>query len=238
MSTFVLVHGAWHGAWCWEPLEVQLRERGHDVVTMDLPVGDGAATFLTYRDAVLTAWPEPVVRDVVLVGHSLGAMVVPLVAAERPVRVTVFLCPVVPNVDGMPWDAAPEMGTPRAYVTVSHDDGSVTFESRDEAVTTFYGRCDPGDADWAFERLRSQDSSSLWDRPYPLRRLPPGPRSVIGGRHDEAITPEFLQAVCAERLGTEPVLLDADHSPFLSATTDLAELLCGLASDPRTDVER
>ena len=231
MSTFVLVHGAWHGSWCWERLETPLRDRGHHVVTMDLPVDDGTATFLSYRDAVLAAWPETDGRDVVLVGHSLGAMVAPLVAAERPVHTTVFLCPVVPNVAGMPWDGAPEMGAPGAYVTVSHDDGSVTFESPDEATASFYGRCDPSDAAWAFARLRAQNSSSLWDRPYPLEALPPGRRIVIGGLHDRAITPEFLRAVCAERLGTEPIMLEADHSPFLSATDALADLLSRVASD-------
>jgi len=105
---------------------------------------------------------------------------------------------------------------------VRHDDGSVTFESLDEAVTSFYGRGDPSDAAWAFAHLRPQNSSSLWDRPYPLRELPPGRRTVIGGRHDRAITPDYLHAVSAERLGTEPIMLEADHSPFLSAAAVLA----------------
>ena len=226
MSTFVLVHGAWHGSWCWERLETLLRAGGHRTVTMDLPVDDGAATFLDYRDAVLRVWPGED-DDIVLVGHSLGAMVVPLVAAERRVRTSVFLTPVVPNVGGHPWDGAPEMGAPGAYVTVSHEDGSVVFASLDEAVHTFYGRCEPSDAAWAFERLRPQSSGSLWDRPYPLEELPPGPRLVVGGLHDRAITPEFLRAVCGERLGTEPLMIDADHSPFLSATAELVELLTG-----------
>jgi pimeloyl-ACP methyl ester carboxylesterase len=205
---------------------------------MDLPVSDGSATFLDYRDAVLAAWPDAddTTDDTVeLVGHSLGAMVVPLVAAERPVHTSVFLCPVVVNVRGMPWHDAPEMGAPGAYVTVSHDDGSVSFESREEAVESFYGRCDPQDATWAFERLQPQNSSSLWDRPYPLDDLPPGRRAVIGGLHDRAITPEHLRAVCAERLGTEPVMLDADHSPFLSATAALTDALVRVTSDrPQT----
>jgi hypothetical protein len=69
VSTFVLVHGAWHGAWCWSRLLPELEARGHRSVVMDLPVEDGDATFEEYA-------------DVVLVGHALGAMVLPLVAAS------------------------------------------------------------------------------------------------------------------------------------------------------------
>jgi pimeloyl-ACP methyl ester carboxylesterase len=227
MSIYVLVHGAWHGRWCWGRVEDRLRARGHRTVSMDLPVDDGSATFLDYRNAVLEAWPDDD-DDVVLVGHSLGAMVVPLVAAERPVTVSVFVCPVVPNVAGLPWDDMPEMGADGAYQTATHQDGSVTFDSIDEARFTFYGTCTASDTAWAFERLRPQNSASLWDRPYPLETLPPGRCVVIGGRRDHAITPEFLAAAAARRLGTDPVWLDSDHSPFLSDAPPLVDVLTGL----------
>jgi hypothetical protein len=45
MTTFALVHGAWHGAWCWESLAALLRQAGHEVVAMDLPIEDGSASF-------------------------------------------------------------------------------------------------------------------------------------------------------------------------------------------------
>jgi pimeloyl-ACP methyl ester carboxylesterase len=232
MSTFVLVHGAWHGRWCWERLQAELSRRGHETVAMDLPVADGRATFVDYRDAVLAAWPSGAASDgAVLVGHSLGAMVVPLVAAMRPVSASVYLCPVVPNVAGMPWDDAPAMGTPEAYVTVTHPDGSASFDSLDEAVATFYGTCDPGDAAWAFARLQPQNSTSLWDRPYPLTELPPGPRVAVAGAYDQAITPTYLRSVCRTRLGVDPVEIDTDHSPFLSAPAILADLLESVADD-------
>jgi pimeloyl-ACP methyl ester carboxylesterase len=55
MTTFALVHGAWHGAWCWEQLTPLLQQAGHDVVAMDLPSEDGRATFDTYADVVCAA---------------------------------------------------------------------------------------------------------------------------------------------------------------------------------------
>ena len=55
MSTFALVHGAWHGAWCWEQLTPELEALGHRVIAMDLPCDDGAATFDDYADVVCDA---------------------------------------------------------------------------------------------------------------------------------------------------------------------------------------
>ena len=55
MTTFASVHGSWHGAWCWELLSPFLRRLGHDVVAMDLPCGDGSASFVTYADVVCDA---------------------------------------------------------------------------------------------------------------------------------------------------------------------------------------
>ena len=49
------MHGAWHGAWCWERLTPLLQRAGHDVVTMDLPSEDGTATFDSYADVVCAA---------------------------------------------------------------------------------------------------------------------------------------------------------------------------------------
>ena len=89
MTTFALVHGGWHGAWCWDLLTPLLEEAGHGVVTMDLPAGDGSATFDTYADVVCAAIDG--CDDVVLVGHAMNGSAAALVAARRPVRHVVYL---------------------------------------------------------------------------------------------------------------------------------------------------
>ena len=66
MASFSLVHGAWHGGWCWDPVRAELEARGHDVHTPDLPCEDGTAGVDEYAAAVPPA-------DVV-VGHSLGGL--------------------------------------------------------------------------------------------------------------------------------------------------------------------
>lgn len=89
MSTYLLVHGAWHGAWVWRPTAAALTAAGHRVRAIDLP-GAGAdrtpvpeVTFKSYVNAVtaeLAAAREPVV----LVGHSLGGAVISQAAQEAP----------------------------------------------------------------------------------------------------------------------------------------------------------
>lgn len=89
MATFVLVHGAWHGAWCWKRVAKLLRAKGHDVVAPAL-TGVGERTHLAHRDVTLDThimdvvneikWQE--LSDVVLVGHSYGGLVISGVAEK------------------------------------------------------------------------------------------------------------------------------------------------------------
>jgi pimeloyl-ACP methyl ester carboxylesterase len=222
------VHGAWHGAWCWSRLLPEIEARGHSSVTMDLPVDDGDATFQDYADAVLASYPEDV-EEAVLVGHSLGAMVIPLVAARRPASLLVFLCGLIPNIGGWPWDDAPRFGRPGAYQTETLEDGSSVFRTFESARASFYGDCDVEDARWAYERLRAQNSTSLWDRPYPIQRLPQTRRVAVAALDDAAMTIEFSRAVTKPRLGIEPIEIPGDHSPFLARSGELADLLDKLA---------
>ena len=79
-----LVHGSYHGAWCWDFLTPELERLGHRVITMDLPISDpalGAADYAKAIDDALDPDSEPV-----LVGHSMAGLVIPLVAARRPIR--------------------------------------------------------------------------------------------------------------------------------------------------------
>jgi len=86
MATFALVHGAWHGAWCWEKLTPLLRQAGHDVVAPDLPIDDNTASFDTYADVACAAVDE-CSDDLILVGHSYGGLLARLFAERHPEKV-------------------------------------------------------------------------------------------------------------------------------------------------------
>ena len=88
----VLVHGAWHGAWCWNKVVPLLKERGHAVLTPDLP-GHGRdqrscadihlSTYVDHIKELIESIKEPVI----LLGHSMGGVVVSQVAEDIPERI-------------------------------------------------------------------------------------------------------------------------------------------------------
>lgn len=100
---FVLVHGAFQGAWCWEAVVERLTTRGHRVLTLDLP-GHGRrasehakASVITYARAVLDAMALEGVSRGIVVGHSMAGLVIAKVAELAPERVVhlVFLAAIV-----------------------------------------------------------------------------------------------------------------------------------------------
>ena len=159
MSTFLLIHGAWHGAWCWYKLVPRLEKIGHTVVAPDLPALGRDRTpvnrvsLATWRDFVceiVDALPEPVV----LVGHSRGGIVISEVAEHRPTRfarssISRLFCardgavPVRPRGTGRRLARAAEHGDVRRtnpHATV-----------REDAIRAgFYGEC--SDEDFALAR--------------------------------------------------------------------------------------
>ena len=89
MASFLLIHGAMGGAWCWEPVLPGLRAAGHEAHAIDLP-GQGAdttplaeITLYRYADAVCDAL-DGMDGPVVLTGHSMGGMVITQAASQRP----------------------------------------------------------------------------------------------------------------------------------------------------------
>ena len=96
MSTFVLIHGAWHGAWCWYKVTPLLQSRGHRVHTPDLPALGidrtplPSSSLQCYTDRVcktLNACDEPVY----LVGHSMGGLVISHAAEAMPQKVKMLV---------------------------------------------------------------------------------------------------------------------------------------------------
>jgi pimeloyl-ACP methyl ester carboxylesterase len=106
MSTFVLVHGAWHGGWCWRRVADRLRASGHVVFTPTLTgLGERAHLLRAGIDLdihitdVVNAMKWEELTDVVLCGHSYGGFIISGVAdAMAPaIRSLVFLDAFVPN---------------------------------------------------------------------------------------------------------------------------------------------
>ncbi len=118
MHTFVLIHGGWHGAWCWSRVAKRLREDGHDVFTPSLTGLADRSHLLTdtvglktHVDDVVNLLKWENLSDVVLVGHSYGGIVISEVAerAAPALRAVVFLDAFLPD-DGQ---SLAEIAAPR-----------------------------------------------------------------------------------------------------------------------------
>ena len=229
MATFGLVHGSWHGAWCWERLEPELVARGHRTVAIDLPIEDPDAGLARNAEVVAEAL-RGVDDDVFLVGHSSAGATIPLVARHRPLRHLVFLCALVPEPGGSMND---RYTTEEVYVpgfvgnTLRRDDGASYWPEPDAAIRCFYHDCTAADAAWAVSRLRAQ-AAAAWLEPWPVDALPDVERSSILCRDERVIAPAWSRTMSRDLLDVDPIELDGGHSPFLSRPADLADVLVSL----------
>jgi pimeloyl-ACP methyl ester carboxylesterase len=217
MATFALVHGAWHGGWCWNLLVEELSRQGHRSVAPDLPYDDPTATWETYVDVVTDALSGVV--DPVLVGHSGGALSIALVALRRPVKLLVYLCPSSP-VAVPPPDMPPSLRE-GAWDAVKTDELGRGWWQPDDAVRDMYRHLDPALARWAAGQLRPDADPG----PYPLAAPPALPSVYIYASEDEFFTPESRRWAARTIFGVEPIEMDGGHFPMMERPSELADLL-------------
>ena len=127
-KTFVLVHGGGHGGWCWRPCANALRERGHEAYAPTL-TGFGerahldAPSFETFITDIVNVIEFEDLNDVVLVGHSMGGVIVPRVAEAIPGRIgrAVWLTAAVCNDGETLLDTIPQSPWIKRAVTIGAD---------------------------------------------------------------------------------------------------------------------
>jgi len=230
MTTFALVHGAWHGPWCWERLVGPLRDRGHDVVTPELPSEDTELGLDDYAETIDRALGDA--DDVVLVPHSLGGLVGPVVAGRRPLRALVYLTALVPE-PGLSFSNQLSASSEPILLfeggRMVDDEGRSYWGDPDATARIMYGDLSPEDAAWAVERLRPQAQRSQTE---PSPAPPPGTRveSIIGA-NDRVVSPAWSRRVARERLGVGPIELPTGHFPMITHSELLADALAQLDAE-------
>lgn len=234
MTTFALVHGAWHGGWCWEKVSPLLEQADIVVVAPDLPCDDAsAATFEPYADVVCAA-VDVCDDDVVVVAHSLGGATGTLVAARRPVRHLVYLCAAVPAAGRSfydQWREQPDMVNPEWAKGLSEPDAQLrtTWVDLDSARELLWADCDEQTVASAFDRLRPQ-SAYPFTAPLSLDEFPSVSCTSIVCTEDRLINPEWSRRI-ARDIGADIVELPGSHSPLLSRPSAVADVLVRVAGD-------
>ncbi len=236
MARFVLVHGAFSGGWIWGPLAERLTAAGHIVKAPDLP---GSGEDKTPASGVtLDACAARVCDELqkssqpsLLVGNSMGGVIVTQAAARCPDRVAalVYVAAFAPQ-DGqslldltrLPEGAGDQV---QANITVEGDPPVATMPAA-ASHDALYGSCSDDVAAWAIARQRPQAIAPF---ATPVS-IPPGiiagiPRYCVVSLRDRAIPPVLQRRMSREIGCAEVIELDTDHTPHLSMPTQLAEAL-------------
>ena len=215
----VLIHGAWHGAWCFEDVIELLGEQGVDVHAADLPLrgtrGDIAAT----RD-LIAAHPGCVV-----LGHSYGGLLITCAAVDLDASHLVYLAAMMPAEGedvGARLAELPAAALPQALTI--RDDGAAVIDPA-KAIEAFYDDCEAGAARRAAARLRPQQLDEFPGVEEAAWRAVPSTYVVC--RDDKALNPELQRQFAAR--ASRVVEWDGAHSPFLAQPELVADLLAELA---------
>ena len=227
MRTFVLIHGAWHGGWCWGKVAPLLEAGGNRVVAPD--VQDASLEASVNRVlGILDALPGPAV----IVGHSMGGAIASQAAEYRPEKagLLVYLCAyLLPNGESMAEAARRDKGSEsRECIVVSPDRAQMTLAG-ERVNEIFYAGCSEAGAAWAKSRLTPQ-ATAPWRARLSLseERFGRVPRVYIECLRDRAISPAFQREMYSTMPCREVFTLEAGHMPHLCAPRQLADVLLRL----------
>jgi len=234
MSTYVLIHGAWHGAWCWKNVIPLIEKEGHKVIAPDLP-GHGEnkrpiaeITLQAYTDRVCQILDEQS-DPVILVGHSMGGVVITQTAEYRPskikklVYVTAFL---LQNGEFLLQHAEPDTEALVLPNLIMSEDQSYATVKEEVLKEVFYADCSDEDVEFAKSHLVPQ-AAAPFATPVSTTEKNFGrvPRAYISCLLDKAISLS-IQEKLYKALPCEKVIsMKTSHSPFFSAPEELAKHL-------------
>jgi pimeloyl-ACP methyl ester carboxylesterase len=232
-ETMLLVHGAWHGAWCWEKIASTLAQRGKRVLTPDLP-GHGKhlqppqdVTLARYVEAIVTVvkmQPHPVT----LVGHSMGGIIISQVAEHIPDRIKalIFVAAYIPKHNESLLTMASQS---RSHHIVPHlvmdtTMQTVTLKKSSELIPIFFNCCTPHDAERAMEGLQPQPMRPWQETVHLGQAFDRVPKLAIISQQDRAI-PTPYQLKMAQAVTQHIHQIEADHAIYYSGADKLIELL-------------
>jgi len=232
----VLVHGAFHGAWCFERVVPLLERAGVEAIAVELP-GHGSSP-LPYGDLHDDAGTvhdvlDTIAGEAILIGHSYGGAVITEAGVHSHVRELVYLCAFTIDAEEscnsvtvdfnarFPADGRPNLADGMSV----QSDGTATLSAM-AIQECFYNDCDEETVRWALRHVGAQSLTNLGQSPTSVA-WNDRPSTYVLCTQDMAIHP-MLQSVFAERC-TRRREMQAGHSPFASKPAELSELLIDLA---------
>lgn len=223
MTTLVLVHGAFHGPWCFAPLVAELTARGVSTIAPELPLtslADDAAAVAQALDAHGASD-----GTLALLGHSYGGAVITAAGSHRSVGHLIYLAAMGPD-DGESVSGGPiEIGERFLAALRPSADGRLEVAS-EQAAELFYPDADQEIATRMAAMIRPGNTGLRGERigraAWHDRRT-----DYIVCTDDPIVLPSGQRAI-ATRMGCPIHDIGGDHSPFLARPGELAELLMGI----------
>jgi pimeloyl-ACP methyl ester carboxylesterase len=168
--------------------------------------------------------------EVVVVAHSMGGLVAPVVAERLPVRRVVFVAGLLPLVGSSFDDQVAAAGRGQLILPglgdgqADHGDGSSSWADLDKAAERMFPDAAGDVKAWAAARLRRQYWTVMREV-TPLAAWPDVEYASVVCAEDRVVSPAWSRDACRERLGVAAVELPGDHSPYLSRPAELVDLL-------------
>ena len=236
MATFVLVHGAWHGSWCWKRVRTAVQAQGHDVFTPTL-TGVGERSHLlsphvnldTHIDDIvnLILWEE--LSDVVLCGHSYGGCVISGVAERVPDRIgaLVYLDAfVLEDGQSLHDTLTPAQRDQQLELAMQHGEGW-----RVPPIPAEVFNVNAGEREWA-NRQCTMQSLATFQQAIKLKRqsdaLPPSTFILASGWNDSPF-PMFYERAKAK--GWRTLTIPCGHDVMLDRPEELTSALLDIAAN-------
>jgi pimeloyl-ACP methyl ester carboxylesterase len=230
MREFLLIHGACHGAWCWQPLIGELEMRGARAFAIDLP-GHGedntpraGINRASYISAIIKHVNKLEASELTIVGHSLAGILLLELAKELPQRIRdlVFLAALVPHPGERVIDLIQQERRQSYYRQAEVSDDYTILRSFDKARDAYFGDLPEEQARLAYKKLTRQPFKVYLD-PAPEVSVEVPIRYIVC-KKDQSLPPERC-IEWASRLGVTPEIINSDHDVMLSHPSMLAELL-------------
>ncbi|MEM9139378.1 MAG: alpha/beta hydrolase family protein [Pseudomonadota bacterium] len=230
-KTFVLLHGAWHGGWCWARVADRLRARGHRVTT-PTQTGVGERRHLISADLTLQTYIDDLVNhvlledltDAVLVGHSFGGNALSGAAEAIPDRIAelVYLdCTIMAAGERLADKLAPGVLADRIHAAAK-DGGDIAVPP---PPISAFGVTDPADVAWAEPRLTPHPISTMLS-PLPIKG-PPG--AGLNARYIACTDPEYHEPArvrgWAQTYGWPVAEIATGHDAMVTAPEALSDML-------------
>ncbi|TNE55533.1 MAG: alpha/beta fold hydrolase [Bacteroidetes bacterium] len=233
-KTYVLVHGAYHGKWCWDKLIPRLEQFGHKAVAIDLP-GMGAdstpissITFADYVDAICDAIGQQP-NKVILVGHSLGGISISAAAekcTEQISSLVYITATVLRNGESLMNKSVEDPNPSEATFYRISDDNMYAEAIKEKAREAFYQDCKNKDVAFALTKLRPQPIKPITEAiTISKGRYGTIPKYFIECANDRIFSLEYQRLLQGQFPFKKIYTIQTGHSPFLADPETLAEIL-------------